>query len=29
IITEKAARGEEEPQLQLEDGSIIPIKTSA
>ncbi|MBC6309349.1 ATP-dependent protease ATP-binding subunit ClpX [Listeria sp. FSL L7-1582] len=29
IITKEAVMGEAEPQLQLEDGSIIPIKTSA
>ncbi|WP_239254797.1 ATP-dependent protease ATP-binding subunit ClpX [Listeria ilorinensis] len=29
IITKAAVTGEDEPQLKLEDGSIIPIKTSA
>lgn len=29
IITKEAVTGDAEPQLQLEDGSIIPIKTSA
>ncbi len=29
IITKDAVTGDEEPKLQLEDGSVIPIKTSA
>ncbi|WP_163653571.1 ATP-dependent protease ATP-binding subunit ClpX [Listeria sp. PSOL-1] len=29
IITKEAVSGESEPKLQLDDGSIIPIKTSA